>query len=522
MTTASVLPWIAPMLLATTVGLSAATPAASGPYGVRWKLLVDDAADYARPCERTDAAAGLAPADFDRVFPWSQMRLCALRRRPGGGYERLYSDAPRFALDGSAGHVMVEIPRHWSRRSIEDGFEVRRISAEPRPGFSVDPAFVEDGRELERIYVGAYEGVIGADGALSSCSGVYPTADRTRDAFRESARANGVDFGIMDLRTLLMLQNLFLIEHAERDSQKALGMGWGKMLQPARTHRCVRPQKSTNRVITRPPPGRSQAAIRTGLFEGCAVLISSYADQRTVLVGNRTLVAIRHDDPEPGLTSFVIDGEPIDTTEDMCLGGAAQKTGWADQLQGHSGATPGQGEEPYRDYRCAVRYRWMENLWGNLWCFIDGLNYADGRAYVGMAMRDYASGVTTGSYRLTSIEPLPQDDNGNVGGDREIHYMRNLGFDPEAPWLALPQDFTYPGEAVRAGVSETLRHGNFGDYYYFSRTATCSVHGGGFDHYWRCGLFTLRAWCKESTRWYLYGSRLICKELDGAMPPAAP
>ena len=36
-----------------------------------------------------------------------------------------------------------------------------------------------------------------------------------------------------------MIQNLFLVEHADRNSQRALGNGWGKILQPAKTHRCA-------------------------------------------------------------------------------------------------------------------------------------------------------------------------------------------------------------------------------------------------------------------------------------------
>jgi len=108
-----------------------------------------------------------------------------------------------------------------------------------------------------------------------------------------------------------------------------------------------------------------------------------------------------------------------------------------------------------------------------------------------------------------------QDDNGTVGGDREIHYLRNLGYDPQHAWLALPQDFTHQGQDAVAGASVLLRNGNFGDYYYLNRRATCYVHGGGFDHYWRCGLFTLRGWFTDTGRWYLYGARLIYKPTTG-------
>jgi hypothetical protein len=486
-------------------------PALSAEYGVRWKLIVDETTDYDLPCERLGAAVGLAAKDFDKVFPWSQMKLCKIITHPDGSTHVCYAGEADFASGQTRGNLMVEIPKQYTRRVVSDGRESRWISADPQPGYYVDPAFVEAGREIDHVYVGAYEAHITADGKMESVPGVHPTPDKTRGQYREHARANGSGFGTLDLRTLLLLQNLYLIEHADRNSQRALGNGWGKLLQPHQTHRCARPERGANRIITKPAKPTTVKKIEEGVFVGGAIQITSYDKSGNVLLAGRTLTAIKLDDPEPGYVSLHFDGAPIDTTTDMCLGGSAQKTGWADAIPGHSGHGEFHGSPPYDSYRCAVKYRHMENLWGNLWSYIDGVNLANGRAYVCDDMAAYAGGVTTGAYRPVAFAQLLQEDNGDIGGVREVHYMKNLGYDAQQPWLALPLDFTYQGLASLPGKSMPLRNGHFGDYYYLNTKATCYVHGGGFDHYWRCGLFTLRGWATDTQKWYLYGSRLIYK-----------
>lgn len=53
------------------------------------------------------------------------MRLCAIDAAGTTTYE----DDPGFALDGSAGDVFVEIPKHYVRREVKDGVEYAAISA---------------------------------------------------------------------------------------------------------------------------------------------------------------------------------------------------------------------------------------------------------------------------------------------------------------------------------------------------------------------------------------------------------
>lgn len=460
-------------------------------YGVRWRIIVNEETDYSLPCERLEKAVGMKADDFDTVFPWS-----AIKRQEIGG------------------NVMVEIPKHYTRRDVRDGYEYRMISAEKLPGFYVDPAFVENGKEVEKIYVGAYEARLDDTGRMVSKAGVHPTADKTRVEYREAAKANGKGFGIFDLRTLLMLQNLFLVEHADRNSQKVIGNGWAKMLQPARTHRSVREEMGVNRLITRPGSITNESALMNGLFVGCAITITSDAKPGNVYFAGRILTKVELHTPEPDLVTFTFDGAPVNTTTDMCLGGAAQMTGLSDAIEGHSGHGSYHGSPPHDVYRSAVKYRHIENLWGNLWCFIDGANLSNGKLSICNNMSDYASGVTNGAYHSAGIPQLMQNDNGDIGGPREIHFLKNLGFDPQMPWLAVPQDFTHVGKDAVPDQSAKLRDANFGDYYYLNDKATCYVHGGGFDHYWRCGLFTLRGWSSDTQHWYLYGSRLIYKPLN--------
>lgn len=494
-----------------------AGPAIPAAYGVRWKLIDDEVKDYLAPCERIGLARGLKATDFDHIPPFSQMRLCNVLQREQGGTTVTYAGEPGFSLTGSNGNVFVEIPRHYALRYVKDGYEYRFVSDKPLPGFVVDPAFVEEGRELPAIYVSAYEAHV-RDGKMLSISGVYPTADGTRPEYRSFARANGPGYGILDLRTLNLLQNLFLVEYATRDSQAAVGGGWGKILQPSRGARlrCALPEQNTNRFVV----SDWSSYLSQKLFVGSAIQMVDWNDQHSVLATERSIVRVESDTPRKGMTSIYFDGTPLDTTTDMMLGGAAQKTGWADSLQTPSGHTQFNGGGADASYRCAVRYRYMENLWGNVWHYIDGLNFKNGQAYVCDNMRDYASDVTSGTYRPTGITQEIQTDNGTVGGDRERNYMKNLTFDPAHPLLALPQDYVNQGvdsvphaqKTSRLG-SDTLRHNNFGDYYYLSKSATCYVHGGGFDHYWRCGLFTLRGWQTDTRRWYLYGARMIYKPL---------
>ncbi len=65
-------------------------------------------------------------------------------------------DGTAANLDGTDGQVMVEIPKFYTRRTVSGTETTWSISDRPRIGFTVHPAFVKDGVEVDYRYYGAY------------------------------------------------------------------------------------------------------------------------------------------------------------------------------------------------------------------------------------------------------------------------------------------------------------------------------------------------------------------------------
>jgi len=70
-------------------------------------------------------------------------------------------------LDGSDGQVMVEIPAFYYKYSYAGSTHTWEISAAPTLGFNLHPAFIKNGENVAYRYMGAYEGV-GWDASASA------------------------------------------------------------------------------------------------------------------------------------------------------------------------------------------------------------------------------------------------------------------------------------------------------------------------------------------------------------------
>src|SRR5690606_971103 len=127
-----------------------------------------------------------------------------------------------FTLDGANGDVMVEIPKHYVKRYRENGYEYLLISGTPRDGFILDPSFVENGKVLEKIYVGRYNNVFESNIPYSK-TGVYPSGHVGLSSAITRTESKGKGYSVLDFRTLSTIQKLFLVEFATRDSQSVMG-----------------------------------------------------------------------------------------------------------------------------------------------------------------------------------------------------------------------------------------------------------------------------------------------------------
>lgn len=115
---------------------------------------------------------------FDDHPVWGNMRRCLLS--PTG--EQTFGTTPRgygLTLDGSAGQVMVRIPRFYIKSDKNGSVYRWWISPVQRSGFDLHPAFKQrGGTARQHIYVGAYTGGLAVNSAgnlyMLSASGKQP------------------------------------------------------------------------------------------------------------------------------------------------------------------------------------------------------------------------------------------------------------------------------------------------------------------------------------------------------------
>ena len=127
-------------------------------------------------------------------------------------------------LDGSAGQVMVEIPKFYYKHTFSGTTHSWEISEIPLSGFAVHPAFIKNNVEVDFRYIGAYEASVSSS-KLSSASGVYPQTSTTRSTFRTYAAARGTGWRQVDYYLHSAIQLLYLIEYQDFNSQEMIGEG---------------------------------------------------------------------------------------------------------------------------------------------------------------------------------------------------------------------------------------------------------------------------------------------------------
>lgn len=169
------------------------------------------------------------------------------------------SGTTNSVLDGSAGQVMVEIPRyyyyhHYNSGTKRHAFDVLVDPDEIKPfpnlsvasnapttknkdglTFLVHPAFEKAGVQRSHRYYSAYR-AFNASGTAQSRSGVTFTVSQTRATFRNQARARNTGlsdpsgnannvYGPLDWYLTSAVQLLYLTEYRTYFSQSVLGRG---------------------------------------------------------------------------------------------------------------------------------------------------------------------------------------------------------------------------------------------------------------------------------------------------------
>lgn len=311
---------------------------------------------------RLGAAEGLSGgADFDKFNAFGGRRRCNLA--DDGTVNAYYGDE-EYVEDGSNGQVMVEQPKFYykvvpiSLERKEKGYITRKVryyvSDTPKSGFKVHPDFVVNGEELDYVYHSAFEGCL------------YDTS--------ESA---------------YILDDAQVADFTASTGDKLSSIAGAKPMSGL-TQNATRP--NVRKLATNRGDGWSQQTIQSYAASELLMLIEYATFNVQAVIGNG-VVSIT-DDTTKSCSSL--------TGSTTLLGNASGRA---------STTTDYLGDEQTANGKTAISYRGEENLWGNIWKWIDGVNlqnpttFADSDYAIGLyvADHDFADNTDAEPYESTGL-----------------------------------------------------------------------------------------------------------------------
>ena len=367
------------------------------------------------------------------------------------------------------GNEFVRIPKFYIRKVDTENLKSWQISKTHREGYYLPACFYdfELDTELPYIDVGKYNASLSAGNALESKPGTYPLVSKTIVNFRGYARANNNGglrgYQQMDIHAYDVLSTLFYVEFATLDSQAVMyGFANGAYSD---SHTAVISETNTNRVVL---ANTYVDAYRVGQ----AVSIGTSRGNASVCYG-RTVLAI--EDYDADNKALMFDGDPVTISEGNVLWNSGWRSGFSSQIAASSGSI---GSNTDGKYPCC--YRGIENPWGSIYEWVDGVNINDHRAWVCSDAALYASNVFAHPYEQLS------HTNHDVNG-----YPTEMGHDPARPFAEFPV-------AIQTSGISAAKY--YCDYYYQSAGQRVALFGGNWYlgaiaglSYWSLDLSTANA-----------------------------
>ena len=490
-------------------------------YGVKWSI--SDMEDLGQRCFDSvglNAIIGIGNtngySDFDNIYPWSEMKRCNINSNVNGAKIVTFEGQAGFALDGSNGDVFVRIPKFGIEKYIEDGYEYRVISSMG----NTHPAFIENGKEIDEIFIGAFEASIIND-VMYSRSGVIPANNITPVEALAAATEKGAKYSLYDMRCVDAIWSLMAVEYGCRNSNRILGWGYSDYMQPDNltSLKVTLAATQTNTIQIGIAETNSNRIMRLNMFHvGGNITICE--NLQTNIIAQRKITNVVCEAVGDNVV-ITFDGTPLDVNTNMFVGNAPCDTNYCEtlgdsyKLNWHTGRTNWQplgGVEQLSETMNPCRYRWIENPVGNVWHFLPDISFNDLQMYVCDNMKDYEFGKHTIPYRpVANLLPL-QNSN---GVKFDINTVANPNF-----WVTSLLNDIFAKGVTFGKTFDTVHDGSitsqkgFGAYYYLYSGNQIIVNGGGFDHLWRSNILTMRAWISTTQKWYLYGARLMFKNID--------
>lgn len=428
-------------------------------YGVRRKIVDNVLSKWERICDNIGLVANATKNgdevqnDFDSIYPWSD--IITYNYDATNKKITAYYGEPGFKFDGSNGEVLTRIPEFWYKREVKGDYEYIYISDYNRAGY----------KHSKEFSVGRYGISVDSDRNAHSYSGTIPAYNKTISTFRTLATAVGDGFCQMDTRYFI-LQLLYLVEYADYNSQSKLGNGVSVQQNSA----AILAESNVNRIVV----------ASTNLCVGRTVSIGTEWGNMSIAT-ERTVTKIEdYSNGSVNGKAVYFDGAKVNIAVGNYIFGIAQRTGDCDSLGMKSGCLLNDG------YHSMI-YRGIENIFGNLWTAVDGLNIKDYVAYICDDPTQYASDKFVAPYKAIGYTNLQTSD----------VYTSKLGYDEEHPEIALPI------EANGSSGTGTC------DYYWSSTGNRIAFVGGSLSHGTPDGLFSWHLNNASSTAHWNYGARLL-------------
>ena len=471
-------------------------------YGIKWEIANPD--DLGQRCFDSiglTATIGVGStngqSDFDSIYPWSEIRRCNIRVNANGAKIVTYEGETGFSLDGTNGDVFVRIPKFYYERYRLNGYEYRIISSR---GIVPHPAFIENGKEIDEIFIGAFEGYI-SNNILQSKAAIIPTSNETAQTFLTSAQNKGIGYALYDMRCVDAIWTLMAVEFGCRNTNQIIGYGFADFLQPTTgTYGvdCDTVGTTNTFSASKSIPAERIAFMPVG--SNCTICKGSQSNA----IASRKITEITSD-ANHWYISF--DGDPIELDTTCFIGSAGCTTNFCETVP--SGAlTWHTGRANWisgSNIKNPVRYRWMENLVGSLWAFLPDITFNNLQMYFCKDITKYEIGSITNGYDPVGDLFTEQTSNGNKANVANSNY-----------WITDLSELSF-GKGVdfgKAWDTSLVSTKAFGAFYYLGNGLRIIANGGGFDHLYRCNMLTNRAWIYMTDKWYLYGARLIYKEIN--------
>ncbi len=353
--------------------------------------------------------------------PWESMRRCVLNM---DGTVNYYLDSANsaFKADGTAanltgadGYVMVEIPKFYYKYNRDaantNAWDIRST---PYTGYAVHPAFVKANTEVNYRYVGAYDaclefsrtitGVANGEGGVVtvSTSQQHPLYANDVVVISGTTDYNGT-FTVLDRpnATTFNVSSTFVSSQTGTatgfvsgknldDVTAIIQTGVDKLASISGRYPLVGVTRAESRLLGR-NPGTGWHQFDFALWSAIQMLYLveyfSFASQVNLGAGNTN--------------GSYLSSDAIQNNSPHTIAGASNLWG-----NSSTNATqPSAGAKPGTAY---MSYRGIENIFGNCWNWVDGINVNVGTAGLVHYTNNYlhfADGTTTNYTQIASALP---------------------------------------------------------------------------------------------------------------------